>query len=421
MFDPAEALQDRHFSDLQTALEGVQHYTRYGGGPPMSVEDLLNLAIQRDWASYDLETGSFTFAATFEKAQPQNPKRLILPLRESCRVSFVLTSLAGDCDPLGPTFRGFDTFISSEGQALLKTIVIVWPTDKRGRLNKDTFKTDWQIKTLVLHPGLFSNLLELHREWDVGQTDVKIHCTALHDTGNPQWPVWRFAPCRESVFRVIAEKRSEEESAETLYQELMEAVRQAGAPETTTVPFTPLMKRNLPNANGDVFIGVDWAKPGSESQTAVHVMKTKDLPPAIGKMLDDLLEEPVAPVARSRSPITTPHVSWGRRPVSTEEWKVRRKARWQRTLDSLREHFPRWDWHPEDDSGYLCFQGVQGDLILEAEANQNMLWSFSLYMGPPTLTRFDRRAFKASACGDIPKILNEFLEAAQALCGEMSR
>lgn len=96
----------------------------------------------------------------------------------------------------GPEWDSLAMRNGSKGRQMrLATIMILWPTDKHGGLQKSAMKTDWSIKTLVISKEKFTALLDIHKEWGLGSADIKISCT---DT---TYQKMTFSPCREHVLR----------------------------------------------------------------------------------------------------------------------------------------------------------------------------------------------------------------------------
>lgn len=130
----------------------------------------------------------------------------------------------------------------------------------------------------------------------------------------------------------------------------------------------------------------------------------------------EMPDEPVTPKEPSGEEIYY-GIDWGKGPdrsvQTTYSWTDQRKHHLESSLEDIRKACPRWDWQ-EINQGYLCFQGVKGSMVLELEANQNLAWTFSLFKGPPSGHKCDRKAFTANG---YLRDLREFLVTAREFSG----
>jgi len=81
------------------------------------------------------------------------------------------------------------------------TVIIVWPTDSKGDLDKNRLANDDGIDVMpwIFSADKYKQFGQIHGEFPVGEHDVKINCT---DT---QYQKMTFAPCKDSILRKLAE------------------------------------------------------------------------------------------------------------------------------------------------------------------------------------------------------------------------
>lgn len=85
------------------------------------------------------------------------------------------------------------------------TILVVWPTDKNGRLNKDAFGRGegWEVKPWVFSAERYEQLARRNEQFPLHEFDLTVTCT---DT---QYQKMDLSPCRESLFAKLAEANNE--------------------------------------------------------------------------------------------------------------------------------------------------------------------------------------------------------------------
>lgn len=84
------------------------------------------------------------------------------------------------------------------------TIIIVWPTDSAGTLDKGRFQNgDFKVCEWIISVDKYRNIEQNHAEFPLGQHDLTLSCT---DT---QYQKITISPCRENLFRKILEKDGE--------------------------------------------------------------------------------------------------------------------------------------------------------------------------------------------------------------------
>ena len=160
---------------------------------------------------------------------------------ESYRMSFVWWPLKDgkpDLDAASPRFVGarrffiqnvgyvldkgpeIAKFANGPSKATVATIVCIWPTDKRGGLDKDRFlRGDFDVKPWVFSGQTYEQLARRHNEFPFGQCDLTVLCT---DT---QFQKLDITPCRDSLFR----KTLENPQLATVHASVMDAVNAIAA------------------------------------------------------------------------------------------------------------------------------------------------------------------------------------------------
>ncbi len=103
------------------------------------------------------------------------------------------------------------------GQAAKKsvaTIVIQWPTDDKGSLDKNNIQSGFKVLSWCFSKGRYEQLARLHGEWPLGAHDFTFACS---DT---QYQKGDFTPCRESLFKMLMEK----EGAEAIQKRILSGI-----------------------------------------------------------------------------------------------------------------------------------------------------------------------------------------------------
>lgn len=75
----------------------------------------------------------------------------------------------------------FNEIAGNSPRTAIATIVVKWPTDKKGVLNKTALKNgDYEVLIWVMGRDKYSQLADIHAESSFGESDLKVSCT---DTG----------------------------------------------------------------------------------------------------------------------------------------------------------------------------------------------------------------------------------------------
>jgi len=93
------------------------------------------------------------------------------------------------------------TALAGPPKQAIGSVIIVWPTDSKGELDKNRLANDDGIEVLpwIFSADKYKQFGQIHSEFPVGQHDVKLTCT---DT---QYQKMTFAPCKESILRKLIE------------------------------------------------------------------------------------------------------------------------------------------------------------------------------------------------------------------------
>ncbi len=89
----------------------------------------------------------------------------------------------------------------SPSKMQIGTVIIKWPTDSSGAIDKAKFASgDFKAMSWIISGDKYQNLKTTNSEWPLGSYDLNIACT---DT---QYQKITISPCRESLLRKILEK-----------------------------------------------------------------------------------------------------------------------------------------------------------------------------------------------------------------------
>lgn len=106
----------------------------------------------------------------------------------------------------GPEYAQF-----GDSKLNVATILAVWPTDRKGGLDKARFASgDVDIKPWVFGKDKYEQLKRRHDEFPFGSYDLTIACT---DT---QYQKMDLSPCRESLFRKVLESEKTKDLADAI-------------------------------------------------------------------------------------------------------------------------------------------------------------------------------------------------------------
>lgn len=93
----------------------------------------------------------------------------------------------------------FTALAGNPPKQAIGTIIIVWPTDSKGVLDKARLAADEGIDVLpwIFSADKYKQFGQIHAEFPVGEHDVKLDCT---DT---QYQKMTFTPCKDSILRKL--------------------------------------------------------------------------------------------------------------------------------------------------------------------------------------------------------------------------
>lgn len=80
------------------------------------------------------------------------------------------------------------------------TVIVVWPTDKNGKLNKEALaKGEDEVVRWIFSNDKYQSLMRIHQEFPLSQHDVTMTCT------DSSYQKMTFTPCRESLLKTLAD------------------------------------------------------------------------------------------------------------------------------------------------------------------------------------------------------------------------
>lgn len=103
------------------------------------------------------------------------------------------------------------------GRQAIATILVKWPTDKRGVLDKQRFANgDYEVMPWIFSGTRYNEIKEQHEEWGLGKHDLKLTCT---DT---QYQKMTIMSTKDSCLAIIMESPKRTEQAKAISQEIAE-------------------------------------------------------------------------------------------------------------------------------------------------------------------------------------------------------
>jgi hypothetical protein len=169
-----------------------------------------------------------------DRSLTSNTKRLKFKNGETVRISFAWFPKGDDGKydlKTNPKFRGANrVWVNGVGYVVanspeiasitgatpkmsIATVVVVWPTDKNGNIDKNRMKNgDCDVMPWVFSKRKYSELKALASEWPFGEHDLKLTCTEAQYQQTSQ------ANCRENFLQKLQEKGSDS------FNEIMERV-----------------------------------------------------------------------------------------------------------------------------------------------------------------------------------------------------
>lgn len=110
---------------------------------------------------------------------------------------------------------------ADEPKLAVGTVLVVWPTDDKGMLDKTRFAGDkpFRVQPWVFSQDKYRALVPVHSEWPFGSHDIVITCS---DT---KFQKMTFSSCKESLLRKILENPARQELADKLKTEIAAKVK----------------------------------------------------------------------------------------------------------------------------------------------------------------------------------------------------
>lgn len=148
--------------------------------------------------------------------------RLKLKENETVRVSFAWWKVDENGNPLldssTPLFKGVRRlyipnvgYVQDKGPEYVKlagtqakqavgTVLIKWPLDPKGNVDRAAFQNgDFQVCSWIFSSDKYKNIGQIHSEFHLGKSDLKISCT------DATYQKVSMMPCTDSLFRKLHE------------------------------------------------------------------------------------------------------------------------------------------------------------------------------------------------------------------------
>lgn len=107
-----------------------------------------------------------------------------------------------------PAYPELAKLAGGQSKQTVGTIVVQWPTDQNGKLDKNRFQSgDYQAKSWIFSADKYRIIASGHEEYPLGQVDLNVSCT---DT---QFQKMTFLPTKENLLRKLIEANKPEVQA----------------------------------------------------------------------------------------------------------------------------------------------------------------------------------------------------------------
>jgi len=94
----------------------------------------------------------------------------------------------------------YTTLAGERPRQRIATVIIIWPTDKKGALDKARLANgDFEVKPWVISSEKYKTLELLHHEFSFGEHDITAKC----DEGGTQYQKLTFTPSKENLYRQL--------------------------------------------------------------------------------------------------------------------------------------------------------------------------------------------------------------------------
>jgi len=96
----------------------------------------------------------------------------------------------------------FTKYAGEPPRQRIATVIIIWPTDKRGALDRTRLANgDFEVKPWIISSEKYKTLEQIHREFSFGEHDVTAKC----EENGTQYQKLAFSPCKDSLYRQLLE------------------------------------------------------------------------------------------------------------------------------------------------------------------------------------------------------------------------
>lgn len=92
------------------------------------------------------------------------------------------------------------------------TVMVVWPTDRSGQIQKENLTSDWKVQTLILDRNKFKQLRGIHQEWNLSEVDISIYCPE----GGAQYQKLQFMNKKDNMLSLVLNSEKAEDAAKKI-------------------------------------------------------------------------------------------------------------------------------------------------------------------------------------------------------------
>jgi hypothetical protein len=99
------------------------------------------------------------------------------------------------------------------------TVIIVWPTNAKGKIDPSRLNDEWKAHTFTMGKDKFSQILEIHQEWNLADVDLVITCEGQ------QFQRLSFMNTKDNLLKNLMQKDTPE--AQDLRRRLVSSIKKA--------------------------------------------------------------------------------------------------------------------------------------------------------------------------------------------------
>lgn len=98
------------------------------------------------------------------------------------------------------------------------TVIVVWPTNAKGKVDPSRLNDDWKVHTFTMGKDKFSQILEIHQEWNLSDVDLVVTCEG------GQFQRLTFMNTKDNLLKNLMQK----DEATELRGRLVSSIKKAG-------------------------------------------------------------------------------------------------------------------------------------------------------------------------------------------------